>query len=53
MKKVKIGNQEWMAKNLDSDHFRNGEIIPKAKNDIVQLLSGKVKLHLMHTGKSN
>jgi hypothetical protein len=48
MKKVKIGNQEWMAKNLDSDHFRNGDIIPKAKR-----LSGKVKLHLMHTGKAN
>lgn len=28
---VKIGNQEWMAKNLDVVTFRNGDTIPEAK----------------------
>jgi uncharacterized protein (TIGR02145 family) len=31
---IKIGEQEWMIKNLDVDRFRNGDIIPHA-------LSGK------------
>ena len=25
---VRIGNQEWMARNLDTDRFRNGDLIP-------------------------
>lgn len=25
---VKIGNQKWMVKNLDVDHYRNGDPIP-------------------------
>ena len=25
---IKIGNQEWMTRNLDVDRFRNGELIP-------------------------
>jgi uncharacterized protein (TIGR02145 family) len=32
-KTVKIGNQEWMAENLNADRFRNGDIIPQAKTD--------------------
>jgi uncharacterized protein (TIGR02145 family) len=30
---VTIGTQVWMTKNLDVDHFRNGDPIPQAKTD--------------------
>lgn len=30
---VKIGQQEWMVKNLDVVTFRNGDTIPEAKTD--------------------
>lgn len=30
---VKIGNQIWMAKNLNVDRFRNGDLIPEIKSD--------------------
>ncbi len=29
---VKIGTQTWMVKNLDVDHYRNGDPIPEVKN---------------------
>ena len=29
---VKIGNQEWMTRNLDVDRFRNGELIPHVES---------------------
>ncbi len=32
-KQAKIGNQVWMAENLNVDHFRNGDIIPEAKSE--------------------
>ena len=32
-KSVKIGEQEWMVKNLNVEHFRNGDIIPEAKTN--------------------
>lgn len=32
-KMVKIGEQEWMAENLNVGHFRNGDPIPEAKTD--------------------
>jgi uncharacterized protein (TIGR02145 family) len=32
IEEVKIGNQIWMAKNLDVAHFRNGDPIPEAKS---------------------
>jgi uncharacterized protein (TIGR02145 family) len=33
MKEVQIGKQIWMAKNLNVDKFRNGDIIPQAKTN--------------------
>ena len=30
---VQIGSQIWMAKNLNTGRFRNGDIIPEAKTD--------------------
>ena len=30
---VKIGNQEWMTRNLDVDRFRNGDLIPHIKSN--------------------
>jgi len=28
---VKIGDQHWTTKNLDIDHFRNGDLISESK----------------------
>ena len=33
VKTVEIGNQVWMAKNLNVDHFRNGDPIPEARTN--------------------
>ena len=30
-KKIEIGNQNWMSKNLDVTTFRNGEVIKEVK----------------------
>jgi uncharacterized protein (TIGR02145 family) len=30
---VKIGNQEWMTRNLDVDRFRSGDLIPQIESD--------------------
>jgi uncharacterized protein (TIGR02145 family) len=32
-KKVKIGSQTWMTKNLNLENFRNGDPIPRAKTE--------------------
>ena len=31
-KTVNIGSQKWMAENLNTDHFKNGEKIPEVKS---------------------
>ena len=33
LRKIKIGNQEWMTDNLNVNQFRNGDIIPEAKSN--------------------
>ena len=33
MKEIKIGNQIWMAENLNLETFRNGDQIPEAKTE--------------------
>lgn len=30
---VTVGTQEWLGKNLNVDHFANGEVIPEAKTE--------------------
>jgi len=41
IKTVKIGNQIWMAANLDVSHFRNGELIPNAKTEEEWVTAGE------------
>jgi uncharacterized protein (TIGR02145 family) len=40
---VKIGNQEWMSKNLDVTKFRNGDEIPQVTSDEEWVKAGKNK----------
>ncbi|MFN5930417.1 MAG: FISUMP domain-containing protein, partial [Sphingobacteriales bacterium] len=42
-KTVKIGSQEWMAENLNTDRFRNGDFIPQAKTWEELVLAEKTK----------
>ena len=42
-KTVKIGNQTWMAENLNVSTFRNGDPIPQAKTNKEWELAGKNK----------
>ena len=41
--KVRIGDQVWMAKNLNVDRFRNGDIIPEARTADEWMLASKNK----------
>lgn len=43
IEEVKIGNQIWMAKNLDVAHFRNGDPIPQAKTEKEWKIADKMK----------
>jgi len=38
---VRIGNQEWMTRNLDVDRFRNGDLIPHIKSNEEWKKAGK------------
>ncbi len=40
---VSIGDQVWMSKNLDVDTFRNGDLIPEARNEKEWLAYGKAR----------
>ena len=40
---IKIGEQEWMIKNLDVDRFRNGDLIPHIQNNSEWEKAGKNK----------
>lgn len=42
-KTVVIGNQTWMAENLNVDRFRNGDPIPEAKTDEEWIKAGENK----------
>jgi uncharacterized protein (TIGR02145 family) len=33
-KTIKIGDKEWMAENLNVEHYRNGDIIPQVQDNI-------------------
>ncbi len=44
MKEVKIGNQIWMAENLNVEKFRNGDVILEAKTDEEWRMAGDNKL---------
>ncbi len=44
---VKIGNQVWMAENLNVDRFRNGDLIPEAKTTEEWIASGGVHDYLV------
>lgn len=40
-KEVKIGNQTWLAENLNVDKFRNGDTIPNVKTNEEWVKAGK------------
>jgi uncharacterized protein (TIGR02145 family) len=42
-KSIKIGNQTWMAENLNVSTFRNGDLIPEAKSEEEWKIAGKNK----------
>jgi uncharacterized protein (TIGR02145 family) len=42
-KEAKIGNQIWMAENLNVSKFRNGDVIPEAKTNEEWIRAGKEK----------
>ena len=41
-KTVQIGSQVWMSENLNVSHFRNGDIIPEAKDTAAWVMASNI-----------
>jgi len=50
-KTVKIGEQVWMAENINTDRFRNGDIIPEAKTKEEWIKAGENRQPGRHSGR--